>query len=71
MSAVVAYSRSRILAPAAAAARPAQMVHKNLRPELPMDTAPQFRQLALLCWNADPARRARMDQLLPILEKLA
>jgi len=47
-----------------------QVVREGLRPTIPDVVPKQYVQITQLCWNADPAHRARMDQLLPILEKL-
>ncbi|XP_015763542.1 PREDICTED: integrin-linked protein kinase-like [Acropora digitifera] len=44
---------------------------EGLRPSVPPGMSSQMTKLVSICWNNDPAKRPRFDQILPILNKMA
>lgn len=48
-----------------------QVALEGLRPSVPPGMSSQMAKLVSICWNNDPAKRPRFDQILPILNKMA
>lgn len=44
---------------------------EGLRPSVPPGSSTQMSKLVSICWNNDPTKRPRFDQILPILSKMA
>jgi len=48
-----------------------QVALEGLRPSVPPGVSTQMAKLVSICWNNDPTKRPRFDQILPILGKMA
>ena len=48
-----------------------QVALEGLRPSVPPGSSTQMSKLVSICWNNDPTKRPRFDQILPILSKMA
>lgn len=48
-----------------------KMLLEGARPEIPYFVPTHLAQLINLCWQEDPLRRPRAEQIVPILEKLS
>ena len=48
-----------------------QVALEGLRPSVPPGMSSQMSKLVSICWNNDPSKRPRFDQILPILNKMA
>lgn len=48
-----------------------QVALEGLRPSVPPGMSSQMTKLVSICWNNDPAKRPRFDQILPIINKMA
>ena len=47
-----------------------QIATEGCRPALQPGMPSQLSKLISLCWNADPTKRPRFDQIMPILQKM-
>lgn len=48
-----------------------QVALEGLRPSVPPGASSQMSKLVSICWNNDPTKRPRFDQIIPILGKMA
>ena len=48
-----------------------QVALEGLRPSVPPGVSSQMAKLVSICWNNDPTKRPRFDQIIPILGKMA
>ena len=47
-----------------------RVCHAGHRPKMPAHTPPLLAQMLLRCWDADPAKRPEMAEIIPILDQL-
>jgi integrin-linked kinase len=47
-----------------------QIALEGLRPSMPPGFAPHMAKMISICWNTDPTKRPRFDQVIPIMSKM-
>jgi hypothetical protein len=46
------------------------VVEQKLRPRIPNNANPQWRDLIVACWSEDPAARPSFDEIMKTLENM-